>query len=195
MRSPPTPGCPPTPAGGSATVERHHGAHVCPMTTLSGRSARAPLHGALRGRRAVARGRRASASRCCSTCGSVTLSRPEASAPGPLARRDGEPVFDEPWQAQVMALAFALMERGVFTNARWSEALGAELQAASARHEPDNPDHLLSLRPGGPGDPAGGRWPGAATDLAARTEAWRSAYLNTPHGQPVNLPASGEVCE
>lgn len=135
------------------------------------------------------------ASKYCSTFGSVTLSRPEASAPGPLARRDGEPVFDESWQAQVMALAFALMERGVFTNVRWSEALGTELQAASARHEPDNPttyyrcvQAALEILLAGDGQVS-------QQDLAARTEAWRSAYLNTPHGQPVNLPASGEVCE
>ncbi len=30
----------------------------------------------------------------------------------------------------------------------------------------------------------------AGDSLEARIEAWRSAYLNTPHGQPVELAAA-----
>jgi nitrile hydratase accessory protein len=114
-----------------------------------------------------------------------TAARP--ATPGPLARRDGEPAFDEPWQAQVMALAFTLVQQGAFSNARWSATLGARLQAAEERGEPDDAatyyraalaalEALLAET---------GRI--AHEDLAARTEAWRRAYLNTPHGQPVTL--------
>lgn len=110
-----------------------------------------------------------------------------ASTPGPLARRDGEPAFDEPWQAQVMALAFELVERGVFTATQWSEALGAELAARAARGEADDPagyyqaalaalEALLERAGGVPRE-----------HVAERTEAWRRAYLATPHGQPVEL--------
>jgi len=108
--------------------------------------------------------------------------------PGPLARRDGEPAFDEPWQAQVMALAFQLVERGAFSAAAWSDALGAELAVRAARGEPDDPPGyyqaalaaLEGLLDGG----------GVArAELAERTEAWRRAYLHTPHGQPVVLGA------
>lgn len=112
-----------------------------------------------------------------------------ASAPGPLARRDGEPAFDEPWQAQVMALAFELVERGVFTAVQWSEALGAELAARTAGGEADDPagyyqaalaalESLLERAGGVP-----------RAQLAERTEAWRRAYLATPHGEPVELGA------
>ena len=55
-----------------------------------------------------------------------------------MLRNDGGPVFDEGWQAQVLALAFNLVERGQFTSTQWSEALGAELVLANERGETDN---------------------------------------------------------
>ena len=121
------------------------------------------------------------------------MSLSETPAPGPLARRDDEPVFDEPWQAQALALAFNLIDQGVFSNAQWSEKLGAELGRAQARGDPDDSqtyyrsvlvvlENLLA---------SSGRIP--AETLAARTEAWRRAYLNTPHGQPVELSAGDDT--
>jgi nitrile hydratase accessory protein len=115
------------------------------------------------------------------------LSAINASRFGPLARRDDEPTFDEPWQAQVLALAFTLSEAGLFTPVEWSDALGAELRRANERGEPD--DHttyyaaaLAALERLVAKD--GSVTTGA---LAERFEEWRSAYLNTPHGQPVEL--------
>ena len=58
------------------------------------------------------------------------MSESDPNALGPLARRDDEPVFDEPWQAQALALAFNLIEQGVFSKSQWSDALGAELESA-----------------------------------------------------------------
>ena len=114
----------------------------------------------------------------------------EPRALGPLARRDSEPVFDEPWQAQVLALAFNLVEQGVFTASQWSDALGASLKDAQARNESDDPqtyyrsalaalETLLA---------ADGRL--SEQRVAERVEAWRQAYRHTTHGQPVELSAS-----
>ena len=118
------------------------------------------------------------------------MSRSESRALGPLARRDAEPGFDEPWQAQVLALAFNLIEQDVFSASQWSDALGAALKHAEACGEPDVPqtyyqaalaalEILLT---------ADGRI--AADNLTDRVEAWRRAYLNTPHGHPVELSAA-----
>jgi len=118
------------------------------------------------------------------------LSASEPQAPGPLARRDSEPVFDEPWQAQVLGLAFNLVEQEVFSASQWSDALGAELKSAHARGDSDDAqtyyrsalaalETLLA---------AEGRI--GADNLNERTETWRKAYLNTPHGQPVELSAA-----
>lgn len=115
------------------------------------------------------------------------MNRADSGTSGPLARRDGEPVFDEPWQAQVLALAFNLMDRGVFSNADWSAALGAALQAAAARGEPDDPQtyYRAALAALETLLVADGRI--TVDTVEDRTEAWRQAYLRTPHGRPVTL--------
>lgn len=111
----------------------------------------------------------------------------ESDALGPLVRKDQGPVFEAGWQAQVLALAFNLVDQGQFTSAEWSEALGAALVKANSRGDADDTDTyykaVLSALEGllNAQD--------SLTDgvLDERTEAWRQAYLRTPHGQPVKL--------
>ena len=106
---------------------------------------------------------------------------------GTLAGTDDLPPFEAPWQAQVMGLASHLMTRGVFSNSQWSESLGAGLAQAATTGAPDTADTyygaalaaLEALIDAHAGVPL------AALD--ARTQAWRDAYLSTPHGQPVKL--------
>lgn len=113
------------------------------------------------------------------------MSRPEEIKP--LARRDDEPVFDEPWQAQALALAFTLAERGIFTPAQWSQTLGNSHRELLSDGAPDTPqtyyeavaislEILLSNAEGLDGEA-----------IETRTGEWREAYLTTPHGQPVVL--------
>ncbi len=47
---------------------------------------------------------------------------------GPLKRRDDEPVFDEPWQAQALGMADMLVTAGVISADAWATALGTELR-------------------------------------------------------------------
>jgi nitrile hydratase accessory protein len=109
--------------------------------------------------------------------------------PAPLRARDGDPLFAEPWQAQAVALASAMVEQGRFTPARWSEALGAEIRRASAAGAPDDTATyyqcvLATLEQlaaeNALTDPA---------ELARRKAQWIRAYEHTPHGQPVELSA------
>jgi nitrile hydratase accessory protein len=117
------------------------------------------------------------------------LSPPEVGS-GFLKAKDGEPVFGEPWHAQALALADALVKRGVISPARWAETLGAEIEALSA--EPDDREtyfravlaaleRLLAEA-------------GSLTreELDEREHQWERAYLRTPHGQPVELAAGME---
>jgi nitrile hydratase accessory protein len=106
----------------------------------------------------------------------------------PLAATDGEPAFDQPWQAQVLAIADTLVQSGMFSASTWSDALGAELKKAIEGGEADNQETyyrcvLQTLE----------------TLVAANSEIdreamrgkrddWEQAYLSTPHGQPVELP-------
>ena len=110
----------------------------------------------------------------------------------PLARADGEPAFEEAWQAELLALAYALSEEGVFSLAEWSGTLGAELQRVSARGEPDDRDsyYRAALAAIERLIAQDGRI--SVEALAERTEEWRRAYLNTPHGKPVELSAGAD---
>lgn len=123
-----------------------------------------------------------------SISGKATLNAPDEPL-GPLRRKDGDPVFDEPWQAQAMAMADSLVKRGTLSASDWGAKLGAELRSAADAGAPDNAEtyylavlaaleHLL--------DETGAA---AGQEVEARREEWERAYLATPHGRPVELSA------
>ena len=106
---------------------------------------------------------------------------------GPLKRKDGDPVFDEPWQAQALAMADSLVQEGTLSVSDWAATLGAEIRSATNAGAPDNAqtyylavltalEKLL--------DKAGAA---SRHEVQIRREDWEQAYLNTPHGQPVEL--------
>ena len=116
------------------------------------------------------------------------MSAPDA-RPAPLRDPAGDPAFDEAWQAQALGIADLLVERGVIDAAEWADALGASLRSKDSTARPDSLDtyyravlnalQTLLARSGG-----------APADEVGRTaDTWRRAYLNTPHGQPVELSA------
>lgn len=115
------------------------------------------------------------------------MSVPESDAMGPLKRKDGEPVFDEAWQAQVLAMADSLVRKGAFTPSDWSEALGAQLRRAMGDGAADDAEtyYQAALRAlEGLLDRFGAVSSDAVTE---RRDAWERAYLTTPHGHPVSL--------
>ena len=100
------------------------------------------------------------------------------------------PVFDEPWQAQVLALADSLIAGGNFSGKNWAQALGAALAAAAARGAPDTSDTYYLCAVEALETIMDQK---TAIDSAAQTRrkaAWTHAYLSTPHGQPVHLKAT-----
>ncbi len=116
----------------------------------------------------------------------MTGENPARPLPG-QPRDEAGPVFKEPWEAQAFALALKLYEAGHFTWAEWTEALSAEIKAAQARGDPDLGDtydrHWLAALERLAAEK--GLVPAGA--LAARKAAWKQAFLDTPHGQPVVL--------
>ncbi len=94
--------------------------------------------------------------------------------------------FAEPWHAQVLGLAQLLVDAGHVTPADWAQTLGAELTRATRDGKPDTEDTYFSAVLA-----ALERVSAEANitpqDLESRVEAWRHAYLDTPHGQPVRL--------
>ncbi len=120
------------------------------------------------------------------------MSPPEASAFAPRAAGEGEPAFDEPWQAQVLGVAYSLAERGVFSRAQWSDALGAALRQAAATGAPDTQETYYGAALEALETLLAGASAISPQALAERTDAWRRAYLATPHGRPVELCAGDE---
>jgi len=111
--------------------------------------------------------------------------------PGQPCDDDG-PVFAEPWQAQAFALTLQLHEAGYFTWSEWAQTLGAEIEAARVRGDPDLGDTYYQ------------HWLAAlerlvaekglvgSDELGVRKAAWKHAFLHTPHGRPVTLNVGGE---
>ena len=100
------------------------------------------------------------------------------------------PVFREPWEAKAFAMVLRLHEQGLFSWAEWADALAHEIRAARARGDADLGDtyyqhwlralETLVARKGAT----------SADELARCRLAWAEAAERTPHGQPVELPAS-----
>ena len=98
-----------------------------------------------------------------------------------------EPVFGEPWHAQVFALTVHLNESGHFDWSSWASRFGATLaRHGLERHLDGGDDYFLA-------------WLetleiflaeiGMASEVALEKTraAWEHAYLRTPHGEPVSL--------
>ena len=119
----------------------------------------------------------------------MTAASARSSAQAPLPADGDGRVFAEPWQASAFALAVHLSERGAFTWSEWSDALGGEIEAAAQRGPEEGAAYFH-------------RWLDAleqlcrekglldAAEISRRQEEWRRAYLNTRHGQPVELTSA-----
>ena len=117
------------------------------------------------------------------------MSGPEA-ALLPREPAAGTPVFAEPWHAEVLAVAFALTRDGIFSAGEWADALGAEIARATAAGTPDTETGYYGAALKALESLVSAKLPSTGVALAERIEAWRCAYLNTPHGQPVTLAAA-----
>lgn len=98
-----------------------------------------------------------------------------------------EPVFAEVWQARAFALAIELSEQERFSRKEWTLTLARELKNAAARSELDDGsryfEHLLTALEA----LAVEKGLTSRASLDERKQAWRDAYLRTPHGKPVEL--------
>lgn len=98
-----------------------------------------------------------------------------------------EPVFTQPWHGQLFALTVHLNESGCFAWPDWATRFSQTLAAHGLAKELDGGDDyftawletletlLADLGQAAPGD------------VEHMRAAWESAYLTTPHGDPVHL--------
>lgn len=94
------------------------------------------------------------------------------------------PVFEAPWQAQAFAMTVALHERGAFSWAEWTQALGATLAAAGPADDGSHYyEHWLATLEG----IVAAKGLTSTFELVDRRDAWDRAARATPHGEPIEL--------
>lgn len=98
-----------------------------------------------------------------------------------------EPVFEAPWHAQLFALTVHLNEAGQFTWPDWAARFGATLRRHGADAELNGGDDYFAAWLETLEGLLADLGTTGADDVARLTEAWRAAYLRTPHGAPVSL--------
>jgi nitrile hydratase accessory protein len=99
-------------------------------------------------------------------------------------------VFAEPWPAQAFALAVKLSDAGWFTWKEWAAALASELRAAAERGEPDDGSRYYDHWTAALENLVHAKGLLGEADLAERQKTWANAYRHTPHGKPIELPAT-----
>ncbi|NSZ19919.1 nitrile hydratase accessory protein [Agrobacterium vitis] len=104
-----------------------------------------------------------------------------------LPRDDAGPVFDRPWQAQAFALTVELYKSDLFTWPEWVEVFSEEIKAFPILPGESVNDAYYRQWMSALEKMVASRKLVEETDLLARTQEWRQAYLNTPHGQPILL--------
>ncbi len=105
----------------------------------------------------------------------------------PLAGVDGDPVFDEAWQAQALAIADTLVQNGLFGAVEWSRTLGEKLAAAEADGQPDNQETYYRCVLASIETLVAAHSDIDSAAMQGKRQDWEKAYLSTPHGQPVRL--------
>ena len=115
----------------------------------------------------------------------------DSTAPDALLRELDGPAFAEPWMAQVFACAVHLSRQGLFTWNEWVDVFSAEIkahpqEAGEAANAAYYRQWLAALE-----TIVGRKGAASTSEISERQETWRQAYLNTPHGQPVELHRAG----
>ena len=112
--------------------------------------------------------------------------------PIPLApdHATDQPVFAEPWHAELFALTVKLSESGHFAWPEWAAHFGAMLRRAAQAGAPKDGSAYYDIWLAALESLLVDRGLASATGLADAKQAWTAAYLRTPHGQPVQLSAA-----
>ena len=97
------------------------------------------------------------------------------------------PMFDTPWQAQAFAIVVRLSKTGHFGWNEWVHVFSQEIAHAPARAGESVNDAYYRQWLGALEQIVVAKGLLAAGDAEERAAEWRAAYINTPHGQAVEL--------
>jgi nitrile hydratase accessory protein len=100
------------------------------------------------------------------------------------------PTFDAPWQAQAFAIVVRLNKTGHFGWDDWVRVLSREIARSPACAGESENDTYYRQWLDALEQIVVSRGLLAAGDTEARAAQWRAAYINTPHGQAVELASA-----
>ena len=86
-------------------------------------------------------------------------------------------------------MADLMVQAGVFSAEAWAQALGEKLRESADAGDPDDTEAYYRAVLGALEDLLASAGAAPSQEVGTREEEWRQAYLNTPHGQPVELSA------
>lgn len=113
----------------------------------------------------------------------------ESDVARPLHDVDDQPVFREGWHAQVLAVANGLIDAERISAKQWTATFSAELAKPKHAADCDELEAYYRAALSALESLLNAHSSISIGDLEDRTELWRRAYLNTPHGQPVEMAA------
>ena len=112
------------------------------------------------------------------------MSAPEA-ALLPREPKPGSTLFAVPWHAEALGITNALIQNGMYSQVEWANSLAAEFRRLAISGEPDTEETYYQAVLAAVEGLVGEKSPDTGALLGDRVEAWRRAYLNTPHGHLV----------
>ena len=95
--------------------------------------------------------------------------------------------FEEPWHAQLFAVTHAMSTKGHFEWSDWADHFANELRRADESGAPKDGSAYYDIWLGAFESFLVERGIADAETLTALKQSWTDAYLNTPHGEPVEL--------
>ena len=98
-----------------------------------------------------------------------------------------EPVFAEPWHAQVFALTVHLNQEGLFTWTDWATRFGATLRRHGLSKELDGGNDYFNAWLETLEQLLAGEGVAQSVEVEQTRNDWERAYLTTPNGAPVEL--------
>lgn len=98
-----------------------------------------------------------------------------------------EPTFTQPWHGQLFALTVHLNESGVFAWPDWADRFSQTLARHGLKKELDGGDDYFVAWLETLEALLADLGQAAPLDVENMRAAWETAYLSTPHGDPVEL--------
>ncbi|MGV6805963.1 MAG: nitrile hydratase accessory protein [Ruegeria sp.] len=105
----------------------------------------------------------------------------------PVPESAPDPIFAQPWHAQIFAVTVALNEADRFSWPDWAARFSETLRRHGLNRDLDGGDDYFKAWLETLEELLIEQGTTASDEVLALKQSWEEAYLTTPHGQPVHL--------